>query len=409
MHAALLVDAEDRPHGVFALDAQLLERSQTVQADQRRALVVRDAASVHIAVADGKLKGERVPVVALGNDVKMRQHAAQLAAFSQLDMTRKVADLLRLQTELLSLSDHPVHRFLTRVRTGNGFDRDQLCQIALPSVGVITNVGMVHASRAGSMEVIAKGKSELVQALPADGTAILNYDDPYVRPMAELTDAKVFYYGLDPAADLFADKVESFGPGGLKFDLNCHGERKTVRTPLIGRHSVLTALRGAAVGLVKGMEWDEIITVLENSHSKLRMRLTHTVGGGTLIDDSYNASPDATIAALTLLGEMAGRRIAVLGEMRELGQYEKKGHEMVGEKAAVSCDELVAVGPVTKYTADAAAAAGMKPENIHWFATVPEAIEFLQDGYGTENDVLLVKGSLAMGMSRIVSVIEERK
>ena len=286
---------------------------------------------------------------------------------------------------------------------------DQLCQIALPSVGVITNVGMVHASRAGSMEVIAKGKSELVQALPADGTAILNYDDPYVRPMAELTDAKVFYYGLDPAADLFADKVESFGPGGLKFDLNCHGERKTVRTPLIGRHSVLTALRGAAVGLVKGMDWDEIITVLENSHSKLRMRLTHTVGGGTLIDDSYNASPDATIAALTLLGEMAGRRIAVLGEMRELGQYEKKGHEMVGEKAAVSCDELVAVGPVTKYTADAAAAAGMKRENIHWFATVPEAIEFLQDGYGTENDVLLVKGSLAMGMSRIVSVVEERK
>ena len=82
---------------------------------------------------------------------------------------------------------------------------------------------------------------------------------------------------------------------------------------------------------------------------------------------------------------------------------------MVGEKAAVSCDELVAVGPVTKYTAEAAIAAGMKSENVHWFATVPEAIEFLQDGYGTENDVLLVKGSLAMGMSRIVSVIEERK
>ena len=286
---------------------------------------------------------------------------------------------------------------------------DQLCQIALPSVGVITNVGMVHASRAGSMEVIAKGKSELVQALPVDGTAILNYDDPYVRPMADLTDAKVFYYGLDPAADLFADNIESYGPGGLKFNLNCHGVRKTVRTPLIGRHSVLTALRGAAVGLVKEMDWDEIIEVLENSYSKLRMRLTRTTAGGTLIDDSYNASPDATIAALTLLGEMPGRRIAVLGEMRELGQYEQKGHEMVGEKAAASCDELVVVGQVTKYIAGAAVANGMKSESVHWFETVPEAIDFLQDGYGTADDVLLVKGSLAMGMSQIVSVLEEQK
>ena len=286
---------------------------------------------------------------------------------------------------------------------------DQLCRIALPSVGVLTNVGMVHASRAGSMEVIAKGKSELVQALPADGTAILNYDDPYVRPMAELTNARVFYYGLDPASDLYADKVESFGPGGLKFDLNCRGEKKTVRTPLVGRHSVLTALRAAAVGFVKGMDWGEIIEVLENSHSKLRMRLTHTTAGGTLIDDSYNASPDATIAALNLLGEMAGRRIAVLGEMRELGQYEKKGHEMVGKQAAGTCDELIAVGPVTKHVVDAAVAAGMRPDRVHWFGTVPEAIEFLQDGYGTEGDVLLVKGSLAMGMSRIVSVMEEQK
>jgi UDP-N-acetylmuramoyl-tripeptide--D-alanyl-D-alanine ligase len=227
--------------------------------------------------------------------------------------------------------------------------------------------------------------------------------------MADQTNAKVFYYGLDPAADLFADNIESFGPDGLKFDLNCHGDRKTIRTPLIGRHSVLTALRGAAVGLVKKMDWAEIIDVLENSHSKLRMRLTHTIAGGTLIDDSYNASPDATIAALNLLGEMHGRRIAVLGEMRELGQYEKKGHEMVGEKAAGSCDELITVGPVTKYIAEAAVTEGMDPEKVHWFETVPEVIEFLQDGYVTADDVLLVKGSLAMGMSRIVSVLEEQK
>ena len=286
---------------------------------------------------------------------------------------------------------------------------DQLCQIALPSVGVITNIGMVHASRAGSMEVIAKGKSELIQALPADGTAILNYDDPYVRPMAGLTNANVFFYGLDPNADLFADRIESFGPKGLKFDLVCRGVRRTVRTSLVGRHSVLTALRGAAVGLVKGMDWDEILAVLETSRSNLRMRFTHTIGGGTLIDDSYNASPDASIAALNLLCEMPGRRIAVLGEMRELGQYEQKGHEMVGKKAAECCDELIAVGQVTKHIVNAASAGGMKPESIHWFAEVPEAIEYLNNGYGKPEDVILVKGSLAMGMYRIVSVLEEQK
>ena len=110
-----------------------------------------------------------------------------------------------------------------------------------------------------------------------------------------------------------------------------------------------------------------------------------------------------------LLSEMTGRRIAVLGEMRELGQYEQKGHEMVGEKAAELCDELIAVGPVTKYIVNAAVRKGMKTENVHWFETVPEAIEFLRDGYGTADHVLLVKGSLAMGMNRIVSVLEEQK
>ena len=145
---------------------------------------------------------------------------------------------------------------------------------------------------------------------------------------------------------------------------------------------------------------------LELTAHRLQIRI---IRDALIIDDSYNASPDASIAALNLLGEMSGRRIAVLGEMRELGQDEKKGHQMVGDKAAETCDELIAVGPVTKYIAEAAAANGMKSEKIHWFETVPEAIGFLQNGYCTADDVLLIKGSLAMGMSRIVSVLEEQK
>ena len=283
---------------------------------------------------------------------------------------------------------------------------DQLCRIGRPSVGVVTNVGMVHASRAGSMEVIAQGKSELVRALPSDGTAILNYDDPYVRPMSELTDARVLYYGLDPEADLHAENIRSKGLEGVYFDLVYQKEKYPVHVPLVGRHSVMTALRAAAVGLVFGLSHEEIIAGLEKGRNQLRMRVTRAVTGGVLIDDTYNASPESTTAALDLLSEMNGRKIAVLGEMRELGQYEEKGHRMVGEKAADVCDELIAVGPVTKFMADAAVKKGMLPACVHWFGTTAEAEEFLLEHPYGKDDVLLVKGSRGMAMETIVKKLE---
>src|SRR4030065_2008848 len=148
-----------------------------------------------------------------------------------------------------------------------------LCGIALPQVGIVTNIGTVHAERAGSQETIAKGKAELVQALPPapDGVAILNYDDPWVQPMAEQTRANVFYYGLDPRADLWADNIESLGLKGIRFQLHFQNEVLHVRIPLIGRHSVHTALRAAAVGVVEGMTWQEIFDGLHESQAALRL------------------------------------------------------------------------------------------------------------------------------------------
>ncbi|MDO9348333.1 MAG: UDP-N-acetylmuramoyl-tripeptide--D-alanyl-D-alanine ligase, partial [Anaerolineales bacterium] len=151
---------------------------------------------------------------------------------------------------------------LTILRLGSGYERAVLemgfylpgeiaflCDLALPQIGVVTNVGTVHAERAGSQEAIARGKSELVQALPAapDGVAVLNYDDPWVRSMAEKTKARVFYYGLDPEADLWADEVEGLGLEGIRFRLHYHREALHLRIPMIGQHSVHTALRAAAV------------------------------------------------------------------------------------------------------------------------------------------------------------------
>jgi UDP-N-acetylmuramoyl-tripeptide--D-alanyl-D-alanine ligase len=283
-----------------------------------------------------------------------------------------------------------------------------LCELALPQVGVITNVGPVHAERAGSLEAIAKGKSELVQALPPSplGVAILNFDDPLVRNMAGATQAKIFFYGLDPHADLWADQIESIGLEGIRCRLHYQGETFSIRVPLIGQHSVHTVLRAVAVGLVEGMSWPEIISGLKQGRSQLRLVAVQTQSGALLLDDSYNASPESTLAALNLLAEMDGRKIAVLGEMRELGIFERPGHEKVGIRVAEVCHDFVAVGEKTRIMIDASIKAGLSPERIHWFETVPEVSNFLLT-FLKKGDIALVKGSLSMGMAGIVSALEK--
>lgn len=285
-----------------------------------------------------------------------------------------------------------------------------LCDLALPQIGVITNIGTVHAERAGSQEIIAKGKAELVQSLPPapEGVAILNYDDPLVRPMAEQTRANVFYYGLDPQADLWADDIESLGLKGIRFQLHFQNEILHVRIPMIGRHSVHTALRAAAVGIVMGMPWAEIITGLRRSHSQLRLVVVPTESGALIVDDSYNASPESTLAALNLLEEIEGRRVAVLGDMLELGPYEHEGHEIVGRRAAEVAQILVTVGKLGKSIAEAARKSGLPEENIIPCEDVPQAIEIL-GGLLVEGDVALIKGSHGLRMDRIVAALEAKE
>ena len=283
-----------------------------------------------------------------------------------------------------------------------------LCKLAQPQIGVITNIGTVHAERAGSQEMIAKGKSELVEALPPapTGTAILNFDDPLVRPMAAKTRANVVYYGLDPQADLWADQIESFGLEGIRFRLHYKKDTLHLRVPLIGRHSVHTVLRAAAVGLVEEMPWPEIVAGLQTSQTQLRMAAVHTENGAMLLDDTYNASPESTLAALNLLSEMSGRKVAVLGDMLELGQYEKHGHELVGIRAAETADLLITVGERGTIIARAAIESGLPAHKILSFFDVQDVIGYLKDNL-KEGDVALVKGSHGLRLDRIISSLEE--
>jgi UDP-N-acetylmuramoyl-tripeptide--D-alanyl-D-alanine ligase len=282
-----------------------------------------------------------------------------------------------------------------------------LCELAKPSVGVITTIGTVHAERAGSQEEIARGKAELIEALPAapEGVAILNYDDQLVRAMADQTEARIFYYGLSPEADLWADQVEGLGLEGIRCRLNYRGENIHMKVPLIGRHSVHTVLRAAAVGLVEGMSWEEIGRGLRSEHTQLRMVAVRSEVGALILDDTYNASPKSMLADLNLLDEMDGRKIAVLGDMLELGRYEHQGHMKVGIRAAEVSDALVSVGKLAEIIARAAAQAGLSADQIHSFPDSEKAIDFLK-GFLKENDVVLVKGSRGMRMDKIVTALE---
>jgi UDP-N-acetylmuramoyl-tripeptide--D-alanyl-D-alanine ligase len=285
----------------------------------------------------------------------------------------------------------------------------ELAEIAKPHVGVVTNIGPVHLERAGTMEAIVKAKTELVEALPPapEGVAILNYDDERVRGMAAATQAHVFFYGLDPAADLWADEIESEGLNGIHFRLHFRNDAISVRVPLLGQHSVHTALRATAVGLVEGLTWEETIRGMQaTGPAQVRLMAVSGPGGATILDDTYNASPASMVAALNLLAELDGRKIAVLGDMLELGAFEQEGHKLVGRRARDVAQVLVTVGQRARMMADAALGVGMPRDRVIMLDDVNAAIDVLRPLIGA-GDVVLVKGSRALRMERIVQALAD--
>ena len=282
----------------------------------------------------------------------------------------------------------------------------ELAAIAQPHIGVVTNVGPSHLERLGSIEAIAEAKAELVEALPADGTAVLNADDPVAAGMRRRTPASVFTYGLSREADLWADSIESLGLAGMSFRLHYRGESLHVKVPMLGRHSVHTALAAAAVGLVDSLSWQEILDGLQEPRGQLRLVVVPGINGSTILDDTYNASPDSTLAALNLLDDLNGRTIAVLGDMLELGDYEVEGHEKVGARAAVVLDSLITVGELGQMIGETALEAGMSSESVFFAADNAAAIERLREILQPD-DTVLIKGSRALEMEEIVAAIAQ--
>ncbi len=306
---------------------------------------------------------------------------------------------------LLKLNDSH-ERAVVEMGTFGPGEITQLTDMARPQVGIVTNVSAVHLERMGTIANIARAKAELPRALPADGVVILNGDDERVRQMARQTQARPFFYGLTPRCDLWADLVSSQGLDGIRFRFHHRSESIDVQLPLLGKHSVYTALSAASVGLVEGLSWDEIVRGLQTG-APIRLVVAPGIKGATLLDDTYNSSPDSAVAALNLIDELDGAKIAVLGDMLELGDGESKGHRRVGRRARQVVETLVTVGRLGRLIGQGALDAGMRPEQVIQLDDNAAAIAYLKTILD-QDAVVLIKGSRGMRMEQIVDALSEK-
>ena len=280
-------------------------------------------------------------------------------------------------------------------------EMELLVSSARADVGIVTNVGPTHLERFGTFADTERIKGLLPESLPQSGLAILNGDDPRVRRMSQRTDAEVFTFGFGPDSHLRASHVVSKGFEGIEFDIHITrtGDRVRVNSPLIGAHQAMTALAASAVGLRAGLELQQIADSMADLNPGSRLARRIAWNGATIIDDSYNAAPLSMQAALDLLKECRPRRIALLGDMFELGTEEQAAHRQLGVYAAERCDWLIAVGERSRDVVESAREAG-HPQAC-WLAEADQAADILRHSL-EPGDTLLVKASHAMHLETVV-------
>jgi len=289
----------------------------------------------------------------------------------------------------------------------------RLCEIAKPTIGIITNIGPDHLEFFGSMEGSAQAKAELLDHLPADGAAILNADDPYYDYLAARARCRVVSFGFSSKADVRAQHVASDGRDGTMFHLLLPGKvRHTiVRIRVQGTHNVTNALAASAVGTVLGLPGAVIAQGLARfrpAAMRSQVVLSH---GIRIINDCYNANPASMKAAVQLLAQTGSgcKRIAVLGDMLELGPGAVRMHEEVGRFVAQQgIDQLVTCGPLARSLAEGARQAGMDRAQT---LEVPDAAAAAVALKATvkQGDVVLVKGSRGMKLEQVVQTLQEMK
>lgn len=281
----------------------------------------------------------------------------------------------------------------------------RLTSMARPDIGVVLSVGLAHAGEFGGIAATVRAKSEMVQSLDRSGIAVLNRDDPRVVKMAELTEARVKFFGQHPDADVRASDIEASAEG-TSFTLHAAGEASPVRFKVLGEHHVANALAAAAVGLELGLTLTQVIAVLEAATLAApgRMQVLGGRDGITIINDAYNASPDSMSAALRTLAQIKkpeGRSVAVLGEMSELGEYSIEEHIRIAlQVVRLRVSELVVVGKDARHLHISAVNEGSWDGESVFFESHDEAYDYLRSELEPQ-DTVLVKSSNAAGLQAL--------
>ncbi|MEJ5220667.1 MAG: UDP-N-acetylmuramoyl-tripeptide--D-alanyl-D-alanine ligase [Tepidiforma sp.] len=280
-----------------------------------------------------------------------------------------------------------------------------LASIALPEIGGVLNIGLTHIEKLGSIEAIAEEKLSLARALPASGTAILNMDDPRIAPEAARLPCRVIGFGAaGSGAALVVSDAAARGLEGTSFTVAYEGRTARVDAPLPGLHTIPAALFTIAAGIALSLPFEDAaaaVAAAELPDRRIAVRRSDT--GATILDDRYNSSPASLAGALRLLRDAEGRRIALLGKMAELGDFEEQEHRAAGALAAECADVLIAVGETCRVMAQAAREAGMA--QVHWFAEKDDAARYARDILGP-GDTILLKASRSQAFETIIPLLE---
>ena len=284
----------------------------------------------------------------------------------------------------------------------------ELTAVAPPTIGVVLNVGLAHVGMLGSIEAVAAAKRELVEGLAPGGLAVLNADDARVRAMSSVA-RRFTLFGLSNDATVRAEKIRLHGLEGSTFMLLTPRGKAEVYLRLPGHHSISNALAAAAVALEFEFDASAIASALHGfAPPARRMNIITGRNGATVIDDSYNASPGSMLAALEVLhlAPRGGLKVAVLGDMLELGDHAERAHEEIGSAAGKTADVLIALGEYAPSMVQSARQAGLSTERAFVVEGAEQAVAALTPLLGPQTQVL-VKGSRGMRLERVVEQIRE--
>jgi UDP-N-acetylmuramoyl-tripeptide--D-alanyl-D-alanine ligase len=400
--------------GAFAAGAVAALVGRAVEAEGGALIRVEDSLLALGVLGNAHRRRFSLPVVGVTGSVGKTTTKEMIAAALSpaLRVFRSTGNLnseVGLPVTLMALDESHEAAVLEMGMRGLG-EIAYLASIAGQTIGVVTNVGTSHLELLGTRENIALAKSELVRTLPPGGVAVLNWDDERVRAMAAVAPGPVWYYGFG-AAESGSERVVTVrnlrrdGDAGQRFTLQTPAGAQEVSLPAPGRHLVQNAMAAAAVAIHLGIRPAQVAAGLASYEpAGSRMRVI-TRQGVRIIDDTYNAAPDSTVAALRVMRELAGqgRCIAVLASMFELGEAAAEGHRLVGVEAARQADVVIAVGDLAEGIARGARDAG--GARVHHVSAKDGAAALLT-GTVRSGDTVLVKGSRGMAMEEIVAHLE---